>query len=362
MMSTFFWRAASAAVVLGALACGAQAADPPYAASEVIVGISFGEYTKHTPDRAGDNWPITWGDADHLYTAWGDGQGPDHPHDVRVSMGFARVDGSPPDVRVIKIDSPDAQSGDGRRGRKASGMLMVEGVLYMWVRNDNQRGEHCRLWWSANRGTNWTRADWSFEEFGYLTFVNFGRNYEGARDDFVYSVSPNTPSAYDYADDFVLMRVPQSRITDREAFEFFTGLDDEGNPVWTADIAARGSVFHHPGHCQRSSVSYNAALGRYLWWQSGWLSPEGEDARFHTGRLGVYEAPEPWGPWRTVFYSESFPKPGETGCFPTKWMGPVEDGRQTVHMVTSTDDAFSVYPVTLTITAPEGISDEENQK
>ena len=337
--------------LVAALLCavGAWAGEAPYPPSELITDIGFGDYVKHTPDRAGDNWPVTWGDDGSLYTAWGDGQGPDHPDAERVSMGFARVDGGPLDAEVVKIDSPDEQSGDGRGGRKASGMLMVDGVLYMWVRNDNQQGEHCRLWWSTDRGANWRRADWSFEEFGYATFVNYGRDYEGARDGYVYSVSSDTPSAYDYADGFVLFRAPKDQLTDRGAYEFFVERDEDGEPVWTSDVAGRGWVFQHDAHCQRSSISYNPALGRYLWWQSGWLGVDGEDTRFNDGALGVYEAPAPWGPWRTVYYSDSFPSPGETGCFPVKWMGPLADGQQTIHMVTSTDDAFSVYPVTLTI-------------
>jgi len=346
--------AAVAVAVTGLCSPFTRAADlsqdePPYPRSEVITDIAFGSYEKYTPDRAGDNWPITWADDGHQYTAWGDGRGPDHPDAERVSMGFARVVGDPPDVEVVKIDSPDEQSGDGRRGRKASGMLMVDGVLYMWVRNDNQQGEHCRLWWSTDRGENWTRADWNFEEVGYLTFVNFGRDYEDARDEYVYSVSHDTPSAYDFADDFILMRVPRDDLATRSEYEFFKGLTGEGDPIWTSAMAERGSVFHHAGRCQRSSISYNAELERYLWWQSGWPNLEGEDSRFHDSLLGIYEAPEPWGPWRTVFHSETFPSPGETGCFPTKWMGPVMNGQQTVHMLTSTDDAFSVYPVTLTI-------------
>ena len=66
--------------------------------------------------------------------------------------------------------------------------------------------------------------------------------------------------------------------------------------------------------------------------------------RFHGG-LGVYDAPEPWGPWTAVYYTERWDTgPGETGCFPTKWMS--ADGR-TVHLVFSGDDAFSVRKATL---------------
>jgi hypothetical protein len=65
----------------------------------------------------------------------------------------------------------------------------------------------------------------------------------------------------------------------------------------------------------------------------------GNDARF-SGGFGVYEAPEPWGPWRTVYFTERWDVgPGESSSFPTKWMS--ADGR-TVHLVFSGDDAFSV--------------------
>ena len=42
------------------------------------------------------------------------------------------------------------------------------------------------------------------------------------------------------------------------------------------------------------SVSYNPGLKRYL------LCTE-HDAGFH-GNLGILDAPEPWGPWTSVWY------------------------------------------------------------
>jgi hypothetical protein len=105
--------------------------------------------------------------------------------------------------------------------------------------------------------------------------------------------------------------------------------------VWTADIARRGAVFANPGRCYRSSVSYHAGLGRYLWVQTGL----GADTRF-AGGLAIYDAPEPWGPWTVVFATDRWDVgPGETAGFPTKWMSP--DGR-TVHLVFSGNDCFSV--------------------
>ncbi|MCD6364492.1 MAG: DUF4185 domain-containing protein, partial [Planctomycetes bacterium] len=223
------------------------------------------------------------------------------------------------------------------------GMLMVDGVLYMFVRNANREGEHCRLAWSHDRAVTWTWADWEFEEFGYCTLLNFGRNYEGARDEYVYVYSHDNPSAYVAADTMVLARVDKTSIADRAAYEFFTGLDGAGSPTWSRDISRRTAVFTHKNMCLRSGVSFNAPLGRYLWWQQLPHAPYG-DTRFEGG-LGVYDAPEPWGPWTTVYYTECWDVgPGETGSFPTKWMS--EDGK-TIYLVFSGDDAFSVRKATL---------------
>jgi CubicO group peptidase (beta-lactamase class C family) len=321
---------------------------PPYPPSRDILAIQLDEPVLYSPRRAGDNWPITWADDGHLYTAWGDGQGFE-PQIDRVSMGFARIEGRPPDLQGVIIRSPDEQIGSGRRGRKASGMLMIDGVLYMWARNADREGNGCQLAWSEDHAANWTWADWTFPEFGYCTFVNFGPNYAGARDEFVYMVTHDHPSAYTYADQFVLTRVPKESLADRTAYEYFVRFGGDDNPQWTRNITDRGAVFHaNPGRAQRSSISYNADIGRYLWWQAGWPNPDGRDSRFHDGPLGIYDAPEPWGPWTTVFYTESFPGgPGETGAFPTKWMGEPKAGKQQVYMLSSRDDAFAVWPATL---------------
>jgi hypothetical protein len=216
---------------------------------------------------------------------------------------------------------------------------MVDRVLYILVRNTG----NSQLAWSTNRGQTWTWSDWKFTtSFGYPTFLNFGRNYEGARDEYIYIYSQDSNSAYKRSDQMVLARVPAKQITRREAYRFFQKLEG-GKPVWSADITQRGSVFTHQAACYRSSVSYNAALKRYLWCQTG----PGKDTRFRGG-IGIFDAPAPWGPWTTVFYSNEWDAgPGETSCLPTKWMS--KDGR-TVHLVFSGNDSFSVRKGTLLLT------------
>jgi hypothetical protein len=63
------------------------------------------------------------------------------------------------------------------------------------------------------------------------------------------------------------------------------------------------------------------------------------------GGFGIYDAPEPWGPWTTAFYTENWDVgPGESSSLPTKWMS--ADGK-TVHLVFSGDDHFSVRQATI---------------
>ncbi len=290
--------------------------------------------------RGSDNWPLTWADDDALYTAYGDGRGFEPFVPEKLSLGFARVVGSPADFQGINIRSATGeQVGDGARGKKASGILMVDGVLYLWARNAG----NSQLAWSADHAKTWTWCDWQFEtSFGCPTFLNFGPDYAGSRDDYVYIYSLDSNSAYLAADSMVLARVPRSRIKERAAYEFFGGLDEGGKPLWSKEIARRQAVFHHEGGCGRSSVSYNAGLGRYLWCQT----LPGGDARFRGG-FGIYDAPEPWGPWTTVFFTEDWDVgPGETCSLPTRWMS--EDGK-TVYLVFSGDDQFSVREAKLTV-------------
>jgi CubicO group peptidase (beta-lactamase class C family) len=316
---------------------------PSYPQSKVVKEVIWAPAnTMVRLAKGSDNWPMTWADDDALYTAYGDGQGFEPFVPRKLSMGLAKVVGGPANPQGINVRSPDAEFlGDGRHGRKASGMLMVDGVLYMLVRNAG----NAQLGWSRDRGVTWAWADWKFtESFGVPTFLNFGRNYAGARDRFVYVYSNDRDSAYEAGDRMVMARVPQDRIADRGAYEFFRGLDAQGRPTWTKEIAQRGAVFSHPGQCYRSGITYNAGLKRYFWCQihPGSRHPQGQ--RFQGG-FGIYEAPEPWGPWSTVFFTADWDVgPGESSSLPTKWMS--ADGR-TVHLVFSGNDHFSVRQGTL---------------
>lgn len=324
---------------------GDSNSEAPYPPSTAIAAIEWAPNDEIIRlGRGSDNWPMTWADDGHLYTVYGDGHGFEPRVEKKLSLGLGRVEGEPPMIKGVNVRSEIEEPGDGRRGRKACGLLMVDGTLYMFLRNADRQGRQSQLAWSKDHGKTWSEANWQFESLGYPTFLNFGQNYAGARDDFVYLVSHDNASAYEPADRFIMMRVPKTRIAERDAYEFFVKRDDRGRPVWSKEIDERGAVFEHEGKCYRSGISYNAGLGRYLWCQIipsenlEFAGPRG-DMRFEGG-FGVYDAPEPWGPWTTAYFTKNWDVgPGETSSLPPKWMS--ADGKQ-MWLVFSGDDCFSV--------------------
>lgn len=292
----------------------------PYPPSPVITKLTFGAEVRRDAIDS-DNWPLTWGDDGEQYTSYGDGWGFEPRTERKLGMGFARIIGPPENFRGVNLRSAGERTGDGRASPKASGILMVDGVLYLWVRNVG----NSQLMSSKDRGRTW-EAGFKFETgFGSPVFLNFGRDYRGARDGFVYTYSQDGPSAYESDNQLALARVPKRRIADRSAWEFFSGLDRNGRPVWTTGIGQRGAVFTYAGNCQRSDAVYNPGLGRYLL-ALGYG---------HSGDWGLFDAPEPWGPWTTVYHNDAAKSgagggawgiPGTHGYrLPAKWIS--RDGR-----------------------------------
>ncbi|MCP5109445.1 MAG: DUF4185 domain-containing protein [bacterium] len=297
------------------------AGEPPYPQSKVIRGVEFepvAGITCQAPNS--DNWPITWADDGHLYTSYGDGWGFEPLVEKKLSQGFARIRGWGEDFSGENIRTETGETlGDGPRGAKASGMLMVDGVLYVWARNTG----NAQLMWSADHGKTWERGFKFTESFGSPAFLNFGRNYEGARDGYVYTYSQAGPSAYEIDYGLVLARVEKERIRERAAYEFFARWDEDGSPVWSPDIGDRGMVFYYPGNVQRVDAVYNPGLGRYLL-ALGYG---------HGGGWGIFDAPEPWGPWTTAFHTPYWGLGSTHGYrLPSKWIS--EDGR-TMHLIFS---------------------------
>jgi hypothetical protein len=308
---------------------------PPYPPSPIIQRLDWHETLNLGTDN--DNWPTTWANDDYVYTAGGDGNGfgGDRGNWICRLLGFTPVVSGENITRI--------STGGGPVGIKGSGLLSIGGTLYLWVRNADDNGHYGRLGWSADHGQTWTWGP-TFTTLGYPTFLNFGKDYAGARDQYVYTVSHDNPSAYAASDHFILLRVLRIHITDLSAYQYFVGMSG-GSPLWSYDPALRGAVFTHvnagAGRCERSGISYDAALGRYLWWQQYPADDGG-----HTQGFGIYDAPQPWGPWTTTYFTTAWDEdPGECGGFCTKYTSP--DGN-TLRLVYSGSDNLRMRRATLT--------------
>jgi hypothetical protein len=91
---------------------------------------------------------------------------------------------------------------------------------------------------------------------------------------------------------------------------------------------------------------YNSGIGRYL--LTVFHGPISEDG---DGSWGIFDAPEPWGPWTTVAYYTNWidAKPKFSFEFPSKWIS--SDGK-TLWMIfsgTGVYDSFNLVKATLTL-------------
>lgn len=299
----------------------------PYPRSAVIKAITWHWETYTNAALGSDLWPVTWGADEHLYTAWGDGGGfGGSDTDSRVAMGFGRIEGTPPHWRGINVNggkNPEHPASFPRKG-KTAGLACVDGVLYAAINLQDGPWPYVRhvLAWSTNVGATWSQANWTWPNrpgsFQPATFLNFEKDYDGVPDalkGYVYIYGPKIPGRNELTEKLFLARVPRGRIREAAAYEFFSGIETNGGPGWSAEAGAAQAVFTDPHGVSPGSAVYDTPLNRYLL------------ACFHAGpgQLGVFEAPTPWGPWDTVDYEEAWGGMGTKGegltcSFPRKWM------------------------------------------
>lgn len=302
---------------------------------------------------------MTWAADGHQYTAWGDGGGFGGSNsDGRVSLGVARVEGAADDYHGVNVWGGKGAEAPAQFEGKSYGMLALGCTLYMWVvPQPMPHLRESRLAWSEDSGRTWKRADWAFrfeEGITVPTFLNYGKDYAGARDGFVYvytirpaygpggSPDPRAhPRGFDVHRPGLidLTRVPKARIRERAAYEFFAGVHENSQPRWTSDAQNKKPVFTDVnGVGWNMSVSYNAGLKRHLLLT--------EHSTTHNGRVGLFDSREPWGPWTTVAYDDRWgeghvPLTTFHWVLPTKWMS--GDGLRftLVFSGTETNDAFN---------------------
>jgi hypothetical protein len=307
------------------------AQEEPYPPSRNIKGITWHWDTYKIAAIGSDLWPVTWGPDDYLYVAWGDGGGfGGTDSDGRVSMGFARIEGGPEHFQGFNVNggkNPEHPASFPKKG-KTGGLLFDEGILYANINLQDRDWPDVNhvLAWSTNKGASWAKSDWLFPKgvgnFQPGRFLNFGKNGAGvpaSLKGYVYLYGPKQKAQRDGSNSLYLARVPREKIRERDAFQFFSGLDANGRTKWNEDFTLARPIFSDANGVAPAGMVYDAGLGRFLL------------TCFHTGpgQLGVFEAQQPWGPWSTVAYHDHWGGMGMAGegltCeFPQKWMS--EDG------------------------------------
>ncbi|HZR16774.1 MAG TPA: DUF4185 domain-containing protein [Verrucomicrobiae bacterium] len=319
-------------LLIGSLALGQASShvggSAPYPPSNTIGGITWDWQTYTNAAPGSDLWPVTWGPDDELYAAWGDGGGfGGSDSDGRVALGIARIEGSAEHWHGLNINggkNPQYPASFAKKG-KTTGIAFVDGVLYATVNLEDGTWPDVNhaLFWSTNQGATWTRADWLFPKgagnFQPAKFLAFGKDYTGVPTPlagYVYLYGPRQSADRGSGSALYLARVPRNRMRDRSAYEYFRAAEPNG-AVWAGSIAEARPVFIDTNGVTPASAVYDPGLKRYLM------------TCFHVGpgQLGIFDAPNPWGPWSTIAYYEDWGQMGPEGegltCgFPQKWMSP----------------------------------------
>lgn len=343
--------------------------------SKTIRRAEFDRFRCHRGD--GDMWPITWADDGFLYGAAGDNAG--------SPMNFWRIHNGPTEpflntgwgvylelVHPLPVDpriycqKPNIHP---RSGVKPAGLLSIHGVLYMAVELHNygdnpvfNRQHNINAWiiTSVDHGKTWnldaTQQTFFTGRLASPHFLQFGMDYAGARDEFVYAYFPAAEDGNSYwenSDYLLLGRAPWHALLERDAWEFYLALDRQNQPIWTHEDGQAAPVFQYPLMTGENHVVYNPGIQRYIMGSYGFIDEQGMPRPYHAAglwphsalrsQLTLYEAPEPWGPWSLFHIDDDWGTYGDyQPNFPAKWISP--DGK-TLLMVSS--GSFDDYNLTL---------------
>jgi len=301
--------------------CPAATAPYPHSALVRSVTWDFAGLATLRKAHGSDLWPLTWGRDGALYAAWGDGGGFQGDSDFvgRVSLGFARIEGepragAPASYAGVNLwgDAPRYAQAPAQFGGKVGTLLSLGGVLYahggLWLGRagiskwEDGRDANTSLW-STDAGHSWHAAAWSSRaDLG--SFVNFGRDYAGAMDGFVYMYYARAGDATHV----YLKRAPMSRLLENpdtdHHYQYFCGTAARGAPQWSGTEHSAVAVFFDPNHALGAEAVYDTGLHRFLLTIGHAPTADYRDAS--AGQVGLFEARHPWGPWHTIDYEDDW--------------------------------------------------------
>ena len=252
---------------------------------------------------------------------------------ARSAAGGRSPTASPPSRRCPRADPHTVGCGPPGVGHgKIISLLDVHGTLDAVVldREASWPYSPVEIWGSGDHGRTWRRPGWSFTggDLRPQTFVTFGPGYAGSRDGFVYLTALRGTEPLTR---FYLVRAPEGEpgasgglpVPRRDGRERRAAL----GPTVRSGASA---IFIDPNGVDGPQIAYDPGVGRYLL-----TIAHGHDGA-DGGRIGVFEAREPWGPWRTVEYEDGWlgirGRHLSRDHLPTRWLA---DGGRTLWAVFS---------------------------
>eukprot|EP00040_Diaphanoeca_grandis_P007427 m.40883 g.40883 ORF g.40883 m.40883 type:complete len:413 (-) comp18640_c1_seq1:165-1403(-) len=149
-----------------------------------------------------------------------------------------------------------------------------------------------------------------------------------------------------------------------KSWTFFSG--SVAVPHWDNNVSMAKLVFSYPNMTGENMVSYSPQLDRYFMANYGfyrgdtnepwsWFAPVIEGRRW--SQLSVFEAPQPWGPWKLLYLEDNWRGPygaGYTPTFPAPWIKSTGAGSTELIMVHSgSNDDYNFAATSLTIVVPD---------
>ena len=336
--------------------------------NKVPVDVKFDSYIFRTGDN-GDNWCVTWGKDDYLYTSQCDGRGwldsngnqrnfynnriwkisgdsdssSFHPVWIDNVPDYSR---SAQQVVYGPIDSTDSPTRFPPEHKRdvwnwyGYGIVSINGNIYQFISHCGERFgfgwfDGSQLIWRPKEQDNWLRWNgtdannddkWLLNEgdnklfffnepdlaFSFITIAQFGKDYSENKDGFVYLYSPE---GKERSNQLNMARVKKEEILDRKKWEYFIKTDSEGSAQWTTDINNRGIVHNFPEgwgfYSWSPSVVWNKSLGLYIMACAGTQAPGTGEVldnymHYEPGGLMFLWAENPWGPWTQFYWNKKW--------------------------------------------------------
>lgn len=283
------------------------------------------EFWKYT--CLGDVWASTWANEGDLYTVTDDTYG--FGNVCKSNLAIHRITGDmPPSIQGETINAMSdygavSHLGVDRASWKANGLTCIDGVLYLSVsrhhyHNDNfpiqqtwdasivKSEDYGRMWNAAPSevGEPFAQAMFPGPTCSTPFFVQYGQDGKGSADGadtYIYATSSD--GFWNNGSSMTLGRVRRDRLArlDPGDWQFVNGYDEQRQPIWGRRHDTALYTFRAPGRASMTDIHYMAPLGLYIMpqWHFSHVVEDPFPRKWRVSQFDFYQAPAPWGRWRS---------------------------------------------------------------